>query len=137
VVSVEGESYEQWLERTAPRRVATAAESRLWDVAVVALLAVFSVWLGGTGGWIGLGLVALLAAELVLVVVVSRGVGNTRAPSRLPLYVRGASLLATLLMSGWLISIVGAEAIPMPLLLLTLDLKDNRSFLRWALERLR
>lgn len=135
-VSVEGESYEQWLERTAPKRGATPSDSRRWDVAVAVLLAVFFLWVGGEQGWIGLGLVAALVAELVVHVVVRR---RTEAPlaASASTYLRGATLLVTLVISGWLIMVAGAEAAPLPLLLVMLDLKDERSFLRWAFDRLR
>jgi hypothetical protein len=140
-MSVPGESYEQWLARTAPQDVATPADSRRWDAAVVALLGVFSLWLGGTGRWIGLALVAVLATELVLERVRARQADSTRDPlpgaDRVPLQIRGVTLLVTLGLSGWLIAVTGPAAIPMPLLLLALDVKDDRSFLRWAFERLR
>jgi hypothetical protein len=37
-------------------------------------------------------------------------------------------------LGGWLVWVVDGEAAPLPLLLVLLDVKDDRSFLRWALE---
>ena len=40
--------------RNALQRTATTPR---WDLAVIVLLGVFFVWVGGTAGWLGLGLV--------------------------------------------------------------------------------
>jgi hypothetical protein len=135
-VSSQGESYEQWRERTAaPQRQERPADTRLWDVAVIVLLVVFFVWVGGTRGWIGLGLAAVLAAEQVIQVRVARPGAATASTNRL-LYLRGGTLLVTLLLSAWLVSVAGGLAVPLPLLLMLLDVKDDRSFLRSVFDRL-
>jgi hypothetical protein len=135
VVSIEGETYEQWRERTASKQPGKPTDTRYWDIGVIVLLGVFFVWIGGTAGWIGLGLVAVLAAEQVLQTMVARRTGEA-SPATHPRLVqaRGATLLVTLALGGWLVWVVGGEAAPLPLLLVLLDVKDDRSFLRWALE---
>jgi hypothetical protein len=134
-VSFEGESYEQWLRRTAPERAAAPPDPRRWDLAVAVLLGVFFVWVGGWAGWIGLGLVAVLVGELVANAAVQRRSGAATPVSDLRL--RGATLVVTLLLSAWLITVAGPEAAPLPVLLVMLDLKDDRSLLRHTFERLR
>ena len=54
-----------------------------------------------------------------------------------PIWLRGATLLATLLVSGALISLMGGAAWGLPPLLVLYDLQDRSSFLRWAFERVR
>jgi hypothetical protein len=136
-VSIEGESYEQWRERTASGTVVAETSTRLWDVLVLVLLAVFFVWVGGAPALIGLGLVAVLVAEQVDQVVVLRRAGETPATNMRGIHVRGATLLVTVALSAWLIWVEGGIAVVVPLVLVLLDVKDERSFLRWAFERLR
>ena len=50
---------------------------------------------------------------------------------------RGGTLLATMALSGWIIRDEGGVALVLPALLVLLDLKDDRSFLRWAVDRMR
>ena len=83
-VSTEGESYEQWRERTAPQRPERTAAAPRWDVAVIALLGVFFVWVGGTEGWVGLGLVAVMAAEQVVRLVLARRAGGRSSRATIP-----------------------------------------------------
>ena len=135
VVSVQGESYEQWRERTAPATVKPATNPRLWDMLVLLLLAVFFVWVGGAPALIGLGLVAVLVAEQVDQVMVLRRAAETPATSTRFIYVRGLTLLVTLALSAWLIVVEGGIAAVLPVVLVLLDVKDERSFLRWAFER--
>jgi hypothetical protein len=136
-VSIEGESYEQWRQRTAPNSEDHADNTRLWDAVVLLLLAVFFVWVGGRPALIGLGLVVVLVAEQVDQVMVQRRTVETPATSTRLINVRGATLLVTLLLSAWLIWVEGGIAAVVPLVLVLLDVKDERSFLRWAFDRLR
>jgi hypothetical protein len=140
-VSLEGESYEQWRRRTAPRESVRPVDTRPWDVGVIVLLGVFFVWYGGTVGWIGIGLVAVLVAELLVQrAVVRRGDTDPSTPpshDRALLRVRGATLLLTVLLSTWVVVASGGEAAPLPVLLVLLDLKDDRSLLRRVLGRMR
>ncbi len=131
MVSNPGETYEQWRERTAPAHPVTPVNTRLWDWAVIVLLGLFFVWIGGTARWIGLGLVVVLVAEQLL----QRS--DHPADGAPALLSRGLTLLVTLVLSAWLVSVVGVEAAPLPLLLVLLDVKDERSFLRWAYEGVR
>jgi len=134
-VSTQGESYEQWQERTAANRPERTDTAPRWDVAVIVLLGVFFVWVGGTDGWVGLGLVAVMAAEQVVRLVLARRAGEPSTSGRQPLWLRGATLLVTLLMSAWLISLMGGAAWGLPPLLVLFDLQDRSSFLRWLWSR--
>jgi hypothetical protein len=136
-VSIEGESYEQWRERTASGTVARETNPRLWDGLVLGLLAVFFIWVGGAPALIGLGLVVVLVAEQVDQVMVLRRARETPPTSKRFIYVRGVTLLVTLVLSAWLIWVEGGIAVVVPVVLVLLDVKDERSFLRWAYERLR
>jgi hypothetical protein len=136
-VSTQRESYEQWRQRTAPDSPARADNTRLWDVLVIVLLGVFFVWVGGAPALIGLGLVAVLVVEQVAQSMVLRRAGDTPEPSRQLLQVRGGTLVVTLALSAWLIWVEGGIAVAVPVVLVLLDIKDERSFLRWAFERLR
>ena len=135
-MSTEGESYEQWRERTAPQRPERTAATPRWDVAVIALLGVFFVWVGGTEGWVGLGLVAVMAAEQLVRLVIARRAGEPFASGYHPLWLRGTTLLVTLLVSASLVSLMGGAAWGLPPLLVLFDLQDRSSFLRWVWERL-
>jgi hypothetical protein len=136
-VSIEGESYEQWRKRTAPSTEDHADNTRLWDVLVIVLLGAFFVWVGGAPALIGLGLVAVLVVEQVAQTVILRRAGDTPEASRQRLLVRGGTLLVTLVLSAWLIRVEGGIAWLVPMVLVLLDVKDERSFLRWAFDRLR
>jgi hypothetical protein len=136
-VSTEGESYEQWRKRTAPNTEDHADNTRLWDVLVIVLLGGFFVWVGGTPALIGLGLVAVLVVEQVAQSMILRRAGDPLEPSGQLLQVRGGTLLVTLALSAWLIWVEGGIAVAVPLVLVLLDIKDERSFLRWAFDRLR
>jgi hypothetical protein len=136
-VSIQGESYEQWRERTAPQRPAQARTSPRWDLAVIVLLGVFFVWVGGRSGWVGLALVAVMAAEQVIRFVLARRADQPVASAHQPIWLRGATLLVTLLVSGALVSLMGGAAWGLPPLLVLFDLQDRSSFLRWAFDRLR
>ena len=136
-MSTQGESYEQWRERTAAPRPARTATTPRWDLAVIVLLGVFFVWVGGTAGWVGLGLVAVMAAEQVIRFVLARRAEEPLASAHQPIWLRGATLLATLLVSGALVSLMGGAAWAVPPLLVLYDLQDRSSFLRWAFERVR
>jgi len=135
-VSIPGESYEQWQERKAAQRRERPAAAPRWDVAVIALLGVFFVWVGDTDGWVGLGLVAVMAAEQVVRLVLARRAGVPFASGRHPLWLRGATLLVTLLVSAPLISLMGGAAWGLPPLLVLFDLQDRSSFLRWLWDRM-
>ena len=104
---------------------------------VLLLLAVFFVWVGGTPALIGLGMVGVLVAEQVDQVLALRRAGETPATSARFIYVRGLALLVTLALSAWLIVVEGGIAAVLPVVLVLLDVKDERSFLRWAFERKR
>jgi len=130
-VSTQGESYEQWRERTAAHRPAHTATTPRWDLAVIVLLGVFFVWVGGTAGWVGLGLVAVMAAEQLIRFVLARRADEPLASAHQPIWLRGATLLATLLVSGALVSLMGGAAWAVPPLLVLYDLQDRSSFLRW------
>ena len=134
-VSTQGESYEQWRERTAAQRPAHTATTPRWDLAVIVLLGVFFVWVGGTAGWVGLGLVAVMAAEQVVRFVLARRADEPLSSAHQPIWLRGATLLATLLMSGALISLMGGAAWGLPALLVLYDLQDRSSFLRRSWDR--
>ena len=131
-MSVPGESYEQWLARTAPRRPVRTIDPRTWGWGVIVLLGILFVWVGGGAGWIGLGLVLVLAAEEV-----AQARMGTAGATRHAHALRGATLLVTLALSGWVIWVEGGVAVLLPALLVLLDVKDERSFLRWALLRVR
>jgi len=135
-VSTQGESYEQWRRRTAPESADRADNTRLWDYLVIALLGVFFVWVGGVPALIGLGLVVVLVVEQVAQSMLRRRAGDTSEPSKESLQVRGGTLLVTLALSGWLIWVEGRFAAAVPLVLVLLDIKDERSFLRWLWNRL-
>jgi hypothetical protein len=134
-VSTKGETYEQWLARTAPEKPVRTPNPRTWDRGVAVLLGVFFVGVlveSGPQGWIGLAIALVLAAESVVHARLPR-TGSTwtdRAP-------RGGTLLVTLVLSGWLIWAAPGVVVVLPLLLLLLDVKDERSFLRFLWERLR
>lgn len=129
-MSLEGESYEQWRERTAPAQPVQPVDTRPWDWGVIVLLGLFFAWVGGgTRAWIGLALVAVLVVEAVL-----ERRANGSAPDRA---LRGGTLLVTLVLSAVLIWVEGGAAVFLPVLLVLLDVKDDRSFLRFALDRLR
>ncbi len=130
-VSTQGESYEQWRVRTAPTRPARSADARTWDLAIAGLLAVFFLWLGGPAGWIGLALVALLLLEQAVRPRLARSQGTGGV-----LGLRGLVLVTTLGLSAWLVLVAGPVATPLPLLLLLLDVKDERSSLRSVRDRL-
>src|ERR1700712_162815 len=134
-VSDPGESYEQWLARTAPKQPVRTLNPRTWDWGVALLLGVFFVWVlveGGNRGWIGLALALVLAAEAIVHARLARS-GNLARDLRL----RGVTLLVTLVLSGWLIWAQPGVMAVLPVLLVLLDIKDERSFLRFAWERLR
>jgi len=135
-VSTQRESYEQWRQRTAPESAGRADNTRLWDYLVIALLGVFFVWVGGVPALIGLGLVAVLVAEQVAQSLIRRRAGETPEPTRQLVLVRGGTLLVTLALSAWLIWVEGQFAAAVPLVLVLLDIKDERSFLRWLRERM-
>lgn len=134
-VSIPGESYEQWLARTAPEQPVRTLNPRTWDWGVALLLGVFFVWVlveGGSHGWIGLGLAIVLAAEALVHARLVRS-GATGRDSAL----RGGSLLVTLALSGWLVRVEPGVLFALPALLVLLDVKDERSFLRLVWARLR
>ncbi len=135
-MSTQRESYEQWRQRTAPESAGRADNTRLWDYLVIALLGVFFVWVGGVPALIGLGLVAVLVAEQVAQSLIRRRAGETPEPTRQLVLVRGGTLLVTLALSAWLIWVEGQFAAAVPLVLVLLDIKDERSFLRWLRERM-
>jgi hypothetical protein len=135
-VSTQGETYEQWRQRTAPESADRADNTRLWDYIVIALLGVFFVWVGGVPAFIGLGLVAVLVAEQVAQGMIRRRAGDTPEPTRQLVLVRGVTLLVTLVLSAWLIWAEGQFAAAVPLVLVLLDVKDERSFLRWLRDRI-
>ncbi len=135
-MSIEGESYEQWRERTASQRPERTAGTPRWDVAVIALLGGFFVWVGGTDGWVGLVLVAVMAAEQVVRLVLARRAGEPFVSGHHPLWLRGATLLVTLLVSASLISLMGGASWGLPPLLVLFDLQDRSSFLRWLWDRM-
>ncbi len=134
-VSIPGESYEEWLARTAPKQPVRTLNPRTWDWGVIAVLGLFFGWglvEGSAEAWVGLGLVAVLAAESVVHArLLKAGVtGRDHA-------LRGITLLVTLLLSGWLIWLNPGVMFAAPVLLVVLDLKDERSFLLPAWKRLR
>ena len=131
-MSIEGESYEEWQARTAPAVQLSHVRPR-WDLAVLALLAVFFVWVGGASGCVGLGLVAVMAAEQVLRRVLDRR-GDASTPG-LVTGLRAATLLVTLAMSAWLVTLMGGAAWGMPVLLVLFDLQDPSSVLRRVSQR--
>ncbi len=99
------------------------------------LLGAFFVWIlveGGSQGWIGLALALALAAEAVVHARLV-GSGTTRRDRAL----RGSTLLVTLALSGWLVGIEPGVLFALPALLVLLDVKDERSFLRYVWARLR
>ncbi|MCW2849351.1 MAG: hypothetical protein JWR90_3325 [Marmoricola sp.] len=131
-VSTPGETYEEWRARTAPATPVRTFNPRTWDWGVIALLGVFFAVVGG--GWgtaIGLSLPLVLAVEAVL--------HGRLDPDdvRRDRVLRGATLLATLALSGLIIWVDGGFAAVLPVLLVLLDLKDDRSFLRSVYERRR
>jgi len=134
-VSTQRESYEEWRQRTAPESADRADNTRLWDYLVIALLGVFFVWVGGVPALIGLGLVAVLVAEQVAQSMLRRRAGDTPEPTQQLVLVRGGTLLVTLALSAWLIWVEGQFAAAVPLVLVLLDVKDERSFLRWLRDR--
>ena len=135
-MSTQRESYEQWRQRTAPESAGHADNTRLWDYLVIALLGVFFVWVGGVPALIGLGLVAVLVAEQVAQSMLRRRAGDTPEPTRQLVLLRGGTLLVTLALSAWLIWVEGQFAAAVPLVLVLLDIKDERSFLRWLRDRM-
>ncbi len=134
-MSTQGETYEQWRERTAAQRPAHTAITPRWDLAVIVLMGVFFVWVGGTAGWIGLGLVAVMAAEQVIRLVIARRAKEPLATAHQPVWLRGMQLFATLLASVALIRLMGGAAWGLPPLLVLYDLQDRSSFLRWLWDR--
>ena len=111
---------------------APAVNPRAWDWGVALLLGVFFVWVlveGGAYGWIGLGLVAVLAGEAL---AHSRLVRADHDHA-----LRGITLLVTLVLSGVLIWAAPGVMVVLPVLLVLLDVKDDRSSLRLAWERVR
>jgi hypothetical protein len=136
-VSIQRESYEQWRQRTAPESPERADNTRLWDYLVIVLLGLFFVWVGGFPALIGLGLVAVLVIEQVSRSTIVRWAGDAPESSTQLLQVRGSTLLITLALGGWLIWVEGGIASAVPLILVLLDVKDEKSFLRWAFDRLR
>ena len=130
-VSIQGESYEQWQARTAPQRPERTAATPRWDLAVIVLLGVFFVWVGGAAGWVGLGLVVVMAAEQVVRLVLARRADEPVVSAHQPLWLRGVTLLVTLLVSAWLVFLMGGPAWALPPLLVLFDLQDRSSFLRW------
>ena len=135
-VSIPGESYEEWLARTAPAHPVRTTNPRTWDWGVIVLLGLFFGWALYEGsaqqGWIGLGLVAVLVVELVL----HARLLTAESPRR-DRALRGVTLLLTLMLSGWLIWVEPGVMFALPALLVMLDLEDERSFLRFAWEGLR
>jgi hypothetical protein len=129
-VSIPGESYEEWRARTAPPTPVRTLNPRTWDWAVIVLLAIFFVWFGDGGAGIGLSVPIVLAIEAIASTI---GPADLRRDRTL----RGGTLLVTLVLSGWIIWVDGGIAAVLPVLLVLSDLKDDRSFLRWAFERLR
>jgi hypothetical protein len=134
-VSFEGESYEEWLQRTAPQQRVRAEKPRRWDLPVLVLVGVFFAWVGGAPGWVGLGVVALLAAEQGVRVALGRPAGAGALSGGTDTWIRGATLLVALAMCGWLVTLMGGPAWGMPVLVVLLDLQDPESFLRWAAAR--
>ena len=132
-MSVPGESYEQWLARTAPQQPVRTVDPRTWGRGVIALLGVFFLWVGTSpGGWIGLALVILLVVEEI-----AQGRMQRAGGAGYSLALRGGTLLVTLTLSGLVIWLEGGVAGFLPVLLVLLDVKDDRSFLRWVLTRVR
>jgi hypothetical protein len=129
-MSVPGESYEQWLARTAPHRPVRTNDPRTWGWGVIVLLGIFFLWVGGPGGWIGLGLVLVLTAEEIA----QARMDSTRAAWHAHA-LRASTLLATLALSGLIIWREGGVAAALPVVLVLLDLKDDHSILRWASSR--
>lgn len=137
-MSFEGESYEQWLQRTAPpqqQQQARAEKPRRWDLVVLVLVGVFFVWVGGSPGWVGLGIVALMGAEQGVRVVLGPPAGEAALSGGTHTGVRGATLLVALAMCAWLVTLMGGPAWGMPVLVVLLDLQDPSSFLRWVAAR--
>lgn len=131
-VSLEGESYEQWRERTAPAQPVRPVDTRPWHWGAIALLGLFFVWVGGgTRAWIGLALVAVLALEAVLERAASPG--ETRDDRAL----RAGTFLVTMVLGAALVWVEGGAAVFLPVLLVLLDVKDDRSILRFAVDRVR
>jgi hypothetical protein len=131
-VSTPGESYEEWLARTAPKQPVRTVNPRTWNWGAIVLLGLFFLWVvtsGTPGGWIGIAMVVVLGAEHVV-----RG----RLPeARQRLLLRGSTLLLTLLLSGVLIWTVGGTQLVVPFVLVLMDVTDDGSFLRRSLDRLR
>jgi hypothetical protein len=92
---------------------------------------------GGVPAFVGLGLVAVLVAEQVAQSMLRRQAGDTPEPSKQSFQLRGGTLLVTLALSAWLIRVEGEFAAAVPLVLVLLDIKDEKSFLRWAFDRRR
>jgi hypothetical protein len=131
-VSIPGESYEEWRTRTAPPTPVRTLNPRTWDWGVIVLLAIFFVWFGGNGSaGIGLSVPIVLAIEAIAQGRI--GPAHLRRDRTL----RGGTLLVTLVLSGWIIWVDGGIVAVLPVLLVLSDLKDDRSFLRWAFERVR
>ncbi|MET0999404.1 MAG: hypothetical protein ABWX73_11850 [Marmoricola sp.] len=131
-MSVPGESYEQWLERTGSMQRKPSTDARLWDLLILVLLGLYFWWVGGSSALIGFGLVAVLAAEQVVRHLAVRSDGMAVLGTRRFVTLRGVVLLVSLALGVWFAVVEGEEAIVLPLVLLLDDLKNNRSFLRWA-----
>ncbi len=132
----QGETYEQWLERTGSGQPKPSTDARLWDLLIIVLLGVYFLWVGGSSALIGLGLVAVLAAEQVMRFLAVRSEGVAVLGSRRIVTTRAAALLVTLVLGAWFGVVEGGEAFLLPLVLVLDDLKNNRSFLRWAFRDL-
>ncbi len=131
-VSLEGESYDQWRERTAPAQPVRRVDTRPWHWGAIALLGLFFVWVGGgTRAWIGLALVAVLTLEAVL----ERGASPDQARDDRAL--RAGTFLVTMVLGAALVWVEGGAAVFLPVLLVLLDVKDDRSILRFAVDRVR
>ncbi len=131
-VSLEGESYEQWRERTAPAQPVRPVDTRPWHWGAIALLGLFFLWVGGgTRAWIGLALVAVLALEAFLEQRASPE--ETRDDRAL----RAVTFLVTMVLGAALVWVEGGAAVFLPVLLVLLDVKDDRSILRFAVDRVR
>ena len=76
-----------------------------------------------------------MAAEQVVRFVLARRADEPFASGHQPIWLRGATLLVTLLVSAWLISLMGGAAWGLPPLLVLFDLQDRSSFLRWLWDR--
>lgn len=128
----QGESYEQWLERTGSTRRKPTTDARLWDVLIIVLLSLYFLWVGGNDALIGLGLVVVLAVEQVMRFLAVRSAGTEVLATQRFVTIRGLALLITLALGSWFAVAEGGEGLVLPVVLVLDDLKNSRSFLRWA-----